>query len=162
MSRILILLCTLLPACGTLATSPDWVGGSMSLTGPRRLQVQEETDRAERMRRARQPDVIAARHVLVMHGGSKTKPAEIKRTRDAARALAQACLLELRGGAEFAAMARKYSDEPGGAARGGDLSSFRRETMVKRFSDVAFALKVGEISEVIETAYGFHVIQRTR
>ena len=109
-----------------------------------------------------EPDEIAARHVLVMHDGSKAKPPALKRSRDEARARAQACLLELRGGAEFAAMVRKYTDEPGGATRGGDLSTFRRDTMVKRFSDAAFALKVGQISEVIETAYGFHIIQRSR
>ncbi|MFP6686406.1 MAG: peptidylprolyl isomerase [Polyangiaceae bacterium] len=162
MTRNLLLLCTLLPACGTLATSPDWVGGSMSVTGPGQLATEEENYESERKRRASEPDEIAARHVLVMHDGSKAKPPALKRSRKEARARAQACLVELRGGAEFAAMVRKYTDEPGGAGRGGDLSTFRRDTMVKRFSDAAFALKVGQISEVIETAYGFHVIQRSR
>ncbi len=162
MKRVVLFFCLLLPGCGTLATSPQWGGGPMSVTGPRRSQAEEAVYETERRRRASEPDTIAARHVLVMHDGSKAKPPKLKRPREEARARAQACLVELRSGAKFSDMVTKYTDEPGGASRGGDLSSFRRETMVKRFSDAAFALKVGQISEVIETAYGFHIIQRTR
>jgi parvulin-like peptidyl-prolyl isomerase len=58
-------------------------------------------------------------------------------------------------------MVKEYTDEPGGAERGGDLGVFDRGLMVKPFADAAFALKVGEVSEVVETKYGFHVIKRT-
>ncbi len=70
-------------------------------------------------------------------------------------------LLKIRGGAPFEEVVKEYTDEPGGAERGGDLGVFDRATMVKPFADAAFALKVGEVSEVIETKYGYHVIKRT-
>jgi parvulin-like peptidyl-prolyl isomerase len=117
--------------------------------------------REEMERQAREPDSIRARHVLVMHKESKAKPEDVTRTKEQALARAKQCLLELRGGADFGAMVSKYSDEPGASERGGDLGVFKRETMVKGFSDAAFELKVGEISEVVQTDYGYHVIKRT-
>jgi len=58
-------------------------------------------------------------------------------------------------------MVKAYSDEPGAVERAGDLGVFDRSQMVKPFADMAFALKVGEVSEIVETVYGFHIIKRT-
>ena len=58
----------------------------------------------------------------------------------------------------FADLAKKYSDDKGSAQKGGDLGLFARETMVKEFSDVAFALKPNTISEVVVTQFGNHII----
>ena len=149
------------PACGALATSPDWVGGGLESGAPER-QVQEE-QRAEHDRAtvARQPKEIGARHILVMHVKSKSKPERIRRTREEAKARAEECLRKIRGGASFEDMVKEYSDEPGAADRAGDLGVFDRNQMVKGFADAAFSLKVGEVSEVVETPFGFHVIKRT-
>jgi parvulin-like peptidyl-prolyl isomerase len=148
-------------ACTTLATSPSWVGGGLSVVAPERVAAAEAKEDRERRIIASQPNQVGARHILVMHDESASKPAGIARNREAARKRAQEALLKIRGGANFEEMVKAYTDEPGGAERSGDLGVFDRGTMVKPFADAAFALRVGEISEVVETKYGFHVIKRT-
>ena len=82
--------------------------------------------------------------------------------RDAARAKAQALLAEVqKSPAQFAELARKNSQDTGSATKGGDLDFFGRGAMVKAFEDVAFALKKGETSGVVETEFGFHIIRVT-
>lgn len=66
---------------------------------------------------------------------------------------------ELKGGADFAALAKKYSTDPG-AAQGGDLGWFKKGDMLPAFADAAFAMKPGEISQTpVHTQYGWHVIK---
>jgi parvulin-like peptidyl-prolyl isomerase len=151
-----------LAGCGSLATSPSWVGGGMAVTGPLRVDQEEEAANAEAVRVASEPDEIGARHILVMHDASQAKPESVTRSRDEAKARAEECLRKVRAGTDFTELVQAYSDEPGAAERGGDLGLFRREVMVKNFSDAAFSLKVGEVSELVETTYGFHIIKRTR
>jgi hypothetical protein len=104
---------------------------------------------------------IGARHVLVMYMGSSRAPESIVRTRDQAHALAEDVLKRARAGEDFARIAVESSDEPGAAGRGGSLGRFGRGQMVPAFEEAAFKLKVGEISDVVETPFGFHIIQRT-
>ncbi len=148
-------------ACATLATSPDWVGGGLEITAPARAAEEDARAERERARVAAQPKQIGAKHILVMHAQSKSKPDAVTRSREDARRRAEEALTKLRIGAEFEALVKEYSDEPGGAERGGDLGVFDRSTMVKSFADAAFLLQVGEVSGVVETVYGFHIIKRT-
>jgi NIMA-interacting peptidyl-prolyl cis-trans isomerase 1 len=104
---------------------------------------------------------IAARQLLVMYRGSRRAPPGITRTRDEALTLAQTLERRARAGEDLASLARAYSDEPGAAERGGDLGYFGVGMMVASFERAAFALRRGEISPVVETEFGFHVIQRT-
>lgn len=79
-------------------------------------------------------------------------------TKDEARATAEGLLERARAGEDFAALATEYSQDPASAAAGGDLGWFRRGFMVDEFEDAAFSLLDGEISDVVETQFGFHVI----
>ncbi len=149
-------------ACSTLATGPEWTGGGLETIGPIRAAEREEIEERERVRLAKMPSRIGARHILVMHERSLQKPENVKRTREQARARAEECLAALRTGAAWEAVVGECSDEPGAAERAGDLGVFERGAMVKSFSDAAFQLEVNAISDLVETPYGFHIIQRVQ
>jgi parvulin-like peptidyl-prolyl isomerase len=93
--------------------------------------------------------------------GSEHAGSSIVRTRDQARVLAEDVLRRARAGEDFTRLAVEYSDEPNAAQRGGSLGVFGHGQMVPAFEKAAFALDVGQISDVVETGFGFHVIQRT-
>lgn len=101
----------------------------------------------------RTPERVHARHILLSTAGkSDADKAQIK-------IKAEGLLKQLRGGADFSQLAQKNSEDPGSAAKGGDLGWVLRGQMVKEFEDTTFALKPAEISNVITTQYGFHIIQ---
>ncbi len=108
------------------------------------------------------PTSIAASHFLVMYKGSMRAPETVTRTKDEAKARALEGLAKVKKGEDFAKVVGEYSDEPGAAQRGGALGDFTADRMVKPFSDAAFALKVGQVSGLVETPFGFHVIKRTK
>jgi len=103
-------------------------------------------------------DQVQASHILLMYAGSSRSTAT--RSKDEAQSQIAGIKSELDGGAEFAAVAREHSDCPSGKS-GGDLGKFGRGQMVKAFEDTAFGLDVGGTSGVIETDFGYHIIQRT-
>jgi len=67
----------------------------------------------------------------------------------------------LKNGADFGKLAEEFSKDPGSAKKGGDLDFFSRRVMIKEFDEVAFNLKVGEVSDIVKTNYGFHLIKQT-
>ena len=96
---------------------------------------------------------VRARHILIAfrdkQDGTKRQEALLR---------IQAIQSKLQQGSKFAALALEYSDCPS-KSRGGDLGYFERDQMVRAFSDVAFSLKPGQISDIVETRFGFHLIQ---
>ena len=100
------------------------------------------------------PEQVHARHILVKVAADAGDTAKA-----AARKKAEDLLAKARGDGDFAALARKNSDDPGSAAKGGDLGFFGRGTMTPAFEAAAFALEPGKVSDVVETPFGFHVIK---
>ena len=86
----------------------------------------------------------------------------VTRTKEEAEKRAKEVIKKAKAGADFGKLAGEYSDEPNAAQRKGELGSFTRQRMVKPFADAAFQLKPGQISDVVETPFGYHVIKRTQ
>jgi len=106
------------------------------------------------------PDKITASHILIGYKGADRSKAT--RTKDEARKRAEEVLKKAKApGADFAALAKEYSDGPT-KDKGGDLGEFEKGKMHKNFEAAAWKLKVGEISGIVETPFGFHVIKRTK
>lgn len=101
-----------------------------------------------------EPEQVRAAHVLV-----KVDKGADEKTRAAAKAEAEKVLKEAKAGKDFAELAKTHSDDPGSKDRGGELGFFPRGEMVPAFEEAAFKLKAGELSGVVETDYGFHVIK---
>jgi parvulin-like peptidyl-prolyl isomerase len=75
------------------------------------------------------------------------------------RAKAEEVLKRVKAGEDFSALAKEYSTDPGSKDKGGELGWFKRGMMVKQFEDAAFNMQPGQTSDVIETSFGFHIIQ---
>ena len=105
-------------------------------------------------------ETVEASHLLVAYQGSRRAAPTITRTKEEAKKRAEEALARARAGESFAELVAEYSDEPGAASRAGTLGRFRRGMMIKPFEQVAFKLKPGELSDVVETKFGYHIILR--
>jgi len=105
--------------------------------------------------RFQEPERRRASHILIkIDAGADAKG------RQAAKAKAEQILAEVKKSpAQFGELARKHSQDPVSGEKGGDLGSFTRDMMVKPFSDAAFQMRQGAISDLVETQFGFHIIR---
>ena len=128
--------------------------GKLRPIPPTEVQMREfwEQNRAQQPRR---PATVSFRQIVI-------KPVPDSVAKRIASQRAESLVVELRRGADFAAAAKRFSGDSASAAQGGELGWFRRGVMVKEFEDMAFRLRPGEISPVVETAFGFHIIKVER
>ena len=152
--------------------APKAYAGKVSLTDEAlSVYYKENTKAFEVPARGRVEYVLLTPQTLMDQ--EKIDPAEVRKVyderfaaalaqRDAARRKADDILADLRAHPEhFEESAKTHSNDPGSAARGGDLGYFARGSMVKPFEDAAFKLKPGQISGLVETGFGFHIIKVT-
>lgn len=103
---------------------------------------------------------VKARHILIAPKGSAAaQPGKKELTDDEAKAKAEDLRKQIVGGASFDELAKKESDDVGSGARGGDLGSFSRGQMVPEFEQAAFNAKVGDVTPVVKTQFGYHIIK---
>lgn len=96
---------------------------------------------------------VSARHILKLTQGLTPEEAAVK------KAQIDSIAVLLKNGADFEALARAESEDPGSARQGGNLGFFGRGVMVPQFEEAAYSLQPGEISEPFATAYGYHIVQ---
>jgi peptidyl-prolyl cis-trans isomerase C len=96
---------------------------------------------------------VHARHILIR------APAGDEKASEAAKAKIEAVIVRLKNGEDFTTVAKEVTEDPSGKANGGDLGYFTKEQMVPEFSEVAFKLDKGQISEPVKTQFGWHVIK---
>ena len=100
------------------------------------------------------PEMIRARHILI-----KTETSATAEEKKKAKAKAEEVLAKIKKGEDFSKLASEVSNDPGTKDKGGDLDFFPKGTMVPAFEEVAFSLKPGEVSGIVETEYGYHLIK---
>lgn len=109
------------------------------------------------------PDQIAAQHILIAWKGAKNAPASITRSKaDAKKRADEAATKAKASGADFSALVGEYTDDEGTKGRQGSLGKFAKSKMTPAFADAAFALAVDQVSEPVETPFGYHVIKRNQ
>jgi peptidyl-prolyl cis-trans isomerase C len=104
--------------------------------------------------RFREEASVHASHILIRLEANADVAARTK-----ARAQIEDLQAQVKKGANFAELATKHSQDPGSAPKGGDLGFFARGQMVPAFEEAAFATKIGQVSGVVETPFGFHLIK---
>lgn len=103
---------------------------------------------------------VKARHILIAFKGSPAaQEGKPELTEEQAKAKAEDIRKQLVGGASFEELAKKESDDTGSGSRGGDLGEFNRGQMVPEFEKAAFEAKVGDITPVVRTQFGYHIIK---
>lgn len=114
---------------------------------------------SENQKKFEMPEQVRASHILIKPDTSdpNTDPNEAKAI---AKAKAEDLLKQIKEGADFAELAKAHSDCPS-AAKGGDLDYFSRNKMVPPFEEAAFELEPGQVSDIVETQFGFHIIKVT-
>ncbi|MEF9427425.1 MAG: peptidylprolyl isomerase, partial [Candidatus Mariimomonas ferrooxydans] len=100
------------------------------------------------------PEMVRARHILVKAPKDATEAEKAESSKKA-----EEILKRIKAGEDFAELATEFSEDKGSKGKGGNLGFFPRDRMAKPFEDAAFSLKPGEVSDIIETKFGYHIIK---
>ena len=103
-------------------------------------------------------DQVSASHILLMYKGSTNSSND--RSEDEAKDKIKMLRSQVEEGTNFGELVREFSDCPSGT-QGGDLGSFGRGQMVPEFENAVFNMEIGDLSKIIKTDFGYHIIQRT-
>jgi peptidyl-prolyl cis-trans isomerase C len=106
-----------------------------------------------------QPEMVHVRHILLMTMDPVTRTPLAADQQKAKQKQMDDLLKRIRGGADFAALAKQYSEDPGSKDNGGELPAFPRGQMVPEFEAAAFSLTNNQVSDVVTSTYGYHVIK---
>lgn len=158
--RTLIPVCLWLAACSSPPASTPETGGAANVESAGDRCLAEAS--APRERIADEPRKIEVAHVLVKWSGAERAGEAITRDRKEACLRAAEALEALKSGRGFDEVVASFSDEAGAATRGGVVGEVSREDVAPAFADAAFRLDVGQVSRVVESPFGFHVILRSR
>jgi hypothetical protein len=157
MTRVVLALLFVACGGGTAPTNPKPEAAAADTPAAKCLATAD----AKRDKRPDEPEKVTVKHLLVKWTGSKRAPASITRTREEACLRAQEARGKLEKGTSFGDVVKEYSDEEGAATREGMIGAVQRKDVAAPFADAAFELHVGDVSYVVETDFGFHVIMRT-
>ncbi len=111
---------------------------------------------------AAQGEKATASHILIRYVGTLRASADVTRSKAEARAIAEKVVKKAKAGANFGALADEYTEDPSGKGRGGKLSPFGRGAMVPEFDKAVFSMGPGDVSDIVETPFGFHIIHREK
>ncbi|MGA9128100.1 MAG: peptidylprolyl isomerase [Terracidiphilus sp.] len=131
------------------AFTPDQLPGGLPQPSQQEIQAYFNQHQADYT----VPEQAQSRHILI-----KVAPGADAKTDAAAKAKAEALLKQLQGGANFAELAAKNSDDPGSKDKGGELGFAQRKTMVPEFDNAIFTQKIGEI-KIVKSQFGYHIVQ---
>jgi len=126
----------------------DQVPGGAPKATPQEIQTYYNAHQTE----YQQPEQARSRHILIKFPGGAAK------TDAEAKAKADALLKQIQGGADFADLAKKNSEDPGSGAQGGELGFARRGAMVPEFDNAIFNNKIGDV-KIVKSQFGYHIVQ---
>ena len=106
-------------------------------------------------------DEVKASHILISTVDQKTNKPLSEEKKKEAKKKAEEVYQKVKSGEDFAKLAKEYSDDKGSAANGGDLGFFSKGQMVPEFEKAAFEMDKGQISNIVESQYGYHIIKVT-
>lgn len=106
-----------------------------------------------------QPETAHVRHILLMTVDPETRTTLPTNAVAAKRKQADDLLKQIRGGGDFAALAKQYSEDPGSKEKGGELPEFSRGQMVPEFESTAFSLTNNQVSDIVTTQFGYHILK---